>query len=712
MQKFIRDNRWPLVIFLAAFFLRLVYLIQIKSNPAFSYPMVDELWHLTWAREIIGGNFWGDEAYFRGPLYPYLLAAFVGITGDSIFWTRFIQIIIGSFSAVLVYLLGRQFFSKTVGIIAGFACAAYGTLIFYESMFLIPVIYIPLILTAVYLLKKIEKSNRAISWLTAGFVLGLAATARPNILLLVPLIMIWAYFGIRAVRNDKRKFIIPVIYLLGVLIPVLAVTARNLAVTGEFILISSQGGVNIYIGNNPDTDGLTMLMPEVRLDESMSWKDFTGATREAAEAETGTELTAAGESSFWTGKTIDFIVNNPGQFIGNTFKKVVYFLVGFENSDNADIYFTRNYSSLFSILLWRKGIFFPFGLILPLAVIGIFASWKRRRELILLYIFIVGYIPTVVLFLVTARHRLPVVPFLLMFFAAGILFLTETIKKKKWKRLAINIIILAVLIILVNQTYFEIGFQNISQIHFNQALTYERQGNLEKAEEEYIAALETNPLSPTILNNLGYAQYRLKKYDEALSNFRKAINSDRTYARAYNNAGLVLEARQEYDGAERFFKQAIAINPELYTTYINLSNLYLIQGDLEKAELGFKKSIEIAPDSAHAFFRLGSLYGRQKRFAEATEMFDKGAQRGEPRPPDYVNWGNIYFGTRKPEEAIKMFRRAIEIDESFEQAYLNLALTFHTYGFPPDSAEKYLNKILSINPRNEAALRFLNEIKK
>jgi tetratricopeptide (TPR) repeat protein len=361
-------------------------------------------------------------------------------------------------------------------------------------------------------------------------------------------------------------------------------------------------------------------------------------------------------------------------------------------------------------LLWQKWIFFPFGLILPLAFIGIAAQWRRRRELILLYIFIIGYIPTVILFLVTARHRLPVIPFLLLFAAAGILALIEFIRKKNWSKLAAYALAVVIIIIAVNRTYFEIGFQNISQIHFNQGLTYERQGDLAKAEQEYIKALETNPLSPTILNNLGHVRYRLKKYDEAIENFRQAINSDRTFARAYNNAGLVFEARREYDVAERFYKQAIAVNPELYTTYINLSNLYLIQGDLEKAELGFKKAAEIAPDSAQAFFRLGSLYGRQKKFTEAIEMFNKGAQLGEPLPPDYVNWGNIYFGTKKPLEAINMFRRAIEQDENFVQAYFNLALTFHTFGYPSDSAEKYLNKVLSINPQHEPARRLLDEV--
>ncbi len=108
MNNRLTRNTWPLVIFLAAFLIRLIYLLQYRSNPSFYLPMVDELWHLEWARDIIDGNFRGDEAYFRGPLYPYVLAFLLKITGDSLFWVRLLQAVVGSLSAVMIYIIGRR----------------------------------------------------------------------------------------------------------------------------------------------------------------------------------------------------------------------------------------------------------------------------------------------------------------------------------------------------------------------------------------------------------------------------------------------------------------------------------------------------------------------------------------------------------------------------------------------------------------------------
>ncbi|UCD18183.1 MAG: tetratricopeptide repeat protein, partial [Candidatus Zixiibacteriota bacterium] len=542
--------------------------------------------------------------YFRGPLYPYLLAFLLKITGGSLFWIRLLQAVIGSGSAVLIFLLGGRMFSLQVGLIAGLAYAAYGTIIFYETMLLIPVLFIFLNLLAVFLLLRFEGSENWRHWLLAGLMVGLSAIARPNILLLAPIFMLWMYFTFGKIKAHKR-LVYAGIYLVGILIPVFSVTVRNYAVTGEAVLISSQGGVNLYIGNNPDTEGLTMLMPEVALDESLPWTEFTAATRKAAEREVGHPLTAAEESAFWTGKALRFIISNPGRFITITFKKTVYFLLGFENSDQTDIYYSRTFSSLLSILLWKSPISFPFGLVLPMAAVGMILCWRRRRELTLFYLFIVGYIPTVVLFLVTARHRLPVVPFLLLFAGAGTLALIKYARTKDWRKFTGYLALVFILMILGNRTYFDIGFENTAQIHFNLALTYERQGDLIKAEHEYKQALEANPGSRAALNNLGYVQYRLGKLNDAMLNFQTAIRTDPEFADAYNNLGLVYEAQENLTHARRMYQRAIELDPNLYTAYINLGDVSLAENDFAEAEQFYIQGRELDTSRKNAFTKLG-----------------------------------------------------------------------------------------------------------
>jgi Tfp pilus assembly protein PilF/4-amino-4-deoxy-L-arabinose transferase-like glycosyltransferase len=710
MQKLLTRYKWPLVVFLAAFVLRLIHLIQYQSNPAFYYPMVDELWHLNWAREIISGSFWGREAYFRGPLYPYMLALFLEVTGDSIFWSRFIQTIIAGFSTVLVFFIGERVVSKKVGIIAALGYAAYGTAIFYETMFLIPVLFIFLNLLAVYLLLRLKGKYQLPGWLVAGFILGLAAVARPNILLLLPFFIPWIYFAFFGSVHLRKRLAVPAVYLLGVLLPISAVTIRNYAVTHEFILISSQGGVNLYIGNNPETEGLTMLMPEVRLDESLPWTDFVKATRQAAEKESGRKLTAARESSFWTKKALKFIWQNPAEFVGLTLKKILYLFVGFENSDQTDIYQSRRFSPILSILLWKKPFYFPFGLIFPLALIGMIVSWRTRGDLSLCYLFIIGYIPTIVLFLVTARHRLPLIPFLLIFAAAGLLAMIRFIGRKNWPMVTKYGLLFVVVLILSNRTYFDIGFENTFQTHFNLALTYEHQGRPALAEKEYRAALDIYPYSATTLNNLGLLLHRMGREDEALLTLNKAVEYYPDYAEAFNNIGLVYESAGDSRQAAEYYHKALAIDPDLHQAYINLGDICLHQDDFAGAEQEYLKAGEIAPEVAGPWFKLGALYARMREFTKAEAMFTKAEKLGPPTATDLVNWGNVYFSTRRPLKAIELYRRALKTDSTSVQTWFNLAVASANAGLEKDSVTAYLRKALQLDPHFEPARDLLERI--
>ena len=60
----------PLLIFLAAFSVRLVYLNQLESIPTFNYPIMDEKYHVHLAQRIDSEAGLDQEPFYRAPLYP------------------------------------------------------------------------------------------------------------------------------------------------------------------------------------------------------------------------------------------------------------------------------------------------------------------------------------------------------------------------------------------------------------------------------------------------------------------------------------------------------------------------------------------------------------------------------------------------------------------------------------------------------------------
>ncbi|RKX27770.1 MAG: hypothetical protein DRP47_06030, partial [Candidatus Zixiibacteriota bacterium] len=130
MKDFIYRNRYPLIAVSVALVVRFVYLLELSSNPGFTVPMVDEKWHWMWAADIIDKSFWGEGAWFRAPLYPYFLALLRWITGASIFWSKFLQLLVCGGTAYFTYRVGYLLYGQTVGLIAGLIYALYGTLLY------------------------------------------------------------------------------------------------------------------------------------------------------------------------------------------------------------------------------------------------------------------------------------------------------------------------------------------------------------------------------------------------------------------------------------------------------------------------------------------------------------------------------------------------------------------------------------------------------
>lgn len=92
--------------------------------------------------------------------------------------------------------------------------------------------------------------------LLAGIAFGLAALVREMGLLLGGMLAVvvgaWAWRGGRRARAAA----IAATVLLGTVIPVLPWTARNYSVLGEIVPISTNGPINLYIGNNPEATGV------------------------------------------------------------------------------------------------------------------------------------------------------------------------------------------------------------------------------------------------------------------------------------------------------------------------------------------------------------------------------------------------------------------------------------------------------------------------
>jgi 4-amino-4-deoxy-L-arabinose transferase-like glycosyltransferase len=402
-----------LVIFAIAFGIRVVHVLQIRSTPFFSILMGDSRGYDEWAQRIAGGEWWGREVFYQAPLYPYFLGLIYAIAGRHLLLVRLAQALIGSASCVLVALAASRLVSRRAGIVAGAVLALYAPAIFFDGLLQKSVLDVFFVALALWLIAQITTSNASRTWLYLGLAIGGLSLTRENALVFILVIVVWAFVGSndRPLRSSRSVGSLA-LFLLGLAVVLVPVAARNSLVGGGFYVTTAQFGPNFYIGNNPKADGTYASLRYGRGAPEYERQDAT----ELAELTVGRSLTPAEVSSYWTGQALQFITSQPGAWLKLMARKTALLVNRGEMVDTED-------QASYAEWSWPLRILGPiahFGVLVPLAVFGVFATWRRRSRLMVLYALILAYAASVVLFYVFARYRYPLAPMLVILAAAGL----------------------------------------------------------------------------------------------------------------------------------------------------------------------------------------------------------------------------------------------------------------------------------------------------
>ncbi len=611
MGKENRIKKWWqfVVVMFIAVLIRLVYLIQARQNdPLFFSPQLDALYHHQWAVAILNRIQFIDDAYFRAPLYPFFLAVIYRIVGANLFWAKVVQALLGGLSCGLLSLLGRKIFNSGTGFIAGLVMAFYPLFIYFDGELLIPVLLVFLLLAGFLAFYYCQEKKK--HWWLPGLIYGLAGIARPNVILFVVILFFWLIYS----RKNFWRQAVP--FLVAFIIPILPVTARNYLKSGHLVLIAWQGGTNFYIGNNEFSDGTTAIVPKTR----GSWWGGYNDVKIGAEKTLGRELKGAEIDRFWFKKGLEFWRRHPIKAVLLTIRKTYLWFNGYEVSNDRDLYFFKRYTFLNYLLFNTPILKFPFGVLLPLALTGIYLTRKRWRLLLPVYLFLIAYPLSFIPFFITARYRLPVIPFYFLFAVAGIKCLTSAFRRRSnlksqpllypgAKVKPHPVIMISVLsFVLFNLNLAGAGrIADPAQNHFTAGLGYYEQGKVAAAEKEIAQALKldsaTNILSLQV--SILLEQHRLA---EAKRMAEAVVRLHPDEADAYGIAGNVMATAGEIARAETLFQKVVELDPYSVEGWNNLGNIALLRRNFARARTFYQRALELNPSFPTALFQLGLVH--------------------------------------------------------------------------------------------------------
>ena len=171
-----------MAIILVALALRIAYLIDISDSPQFNYPMLDQYWYDSKARDVLAGDLLARTSSFRVPLYVYFLAGCYLVFGHSYVAAVLIQMFMAAVACGLVFLITKRIFGILAGVTAGLGLAFYRMAIYASGELLPTSLLLICVLAATYFVLRSVEGQRLRDGALAGFLLGLAFLTRPDVL--------------------------------------------------------------------------------------------------------------------------------------------------------------------------------------------------------------------------------------------------------------------------------------------------------------------------------------------------------------------------------------------------------------------------------------------------------------------------------------------------------------------------------------------------
>ena len=620
----------PWVIFLVALAVRLIHIWQIKPSPFFDVLLGDAHGYDEWATRLAAGDWVGTEVFYQAPLYPYFVGVVYAVFGRDLLILRVIQALVGSASCALLGMAGTRFFSKQVGLTAGLALALYAPAIFFDGLLQKSVLDMFFVCLGLWLISKVMAgpATRA-TWVNLGLAMGGLALTRENAVVFVAVIVIWIIVRARTGTPPLGTLGTLGTFALGLAVVVLPVAIRNYSVGGGLYLTTSQFGSNLYIGNNPTADG---TYASIRFGRGAPEYERIDAT-EVAEEAVGRALTPAEVSSYWTGRVVDYITSQPGDWVALTGRKIALL---FNSAEMLDTESQESYAD-WSLPLWLGGWVGHFGVLVPLAVAGLFVTWPQRRQLWLLHAMAVAYAASVVVFFVFARYRYPLVPFLLLSGAAAVVG-----GQAFWQRSSVRL-----------------------------------RGAMAAAIAAACLVAYWPLLSPTLMraiteNNLGTALQQAGRHDEAVTHHQRAIATMPNYAPAYNNLGASLRAAGRLDEAIAAYRQALDLKPDFASASYNLANALLEKGDAGASVDQFRRALQSA-DTVEARNNLGIALAGRGDAAGAIAEFRAALALDERSVQAHRNLGNMLVDMGARAEGMTHLERAAALAPSEADAAFDIA---------------------------------------
>jgi len=239
--------------------------------------------------------------------------------------------------------------------------------------------------------------------------------------------------------------------------------------------------------------------------------------------------------------------------------------------------------------------------------------------------------------------------------------------------------------------------RTVQRIHLRQ---------LDGAMADAQALLKVAPSAPDTYNLLGDVFANMSRWDDAIENFKKAVdrsggdvqfrvNLGSAYAargalaeaaatftgvlkerrrdtKTINALAAVLQRMNKHQEAIRACELALSIQPDFAEAHNRMAQSYLALDKWKEAISTAKDVLVRHPGHQEALYNLGMALIGARRYDEAVDCFDQILEAGPKDDMALLNLGNALNGAGRSQDAVDAYNRMIERQPNWAGGYMNL----------------------------------------
>ncbi len=208
--------------------------------------------------------------------------------------------------------------------------------------------------------------------------------------------------------------------------------------------------------------------------------------------------------------------------------------------------------------------------------------------------------------------------------------------------------------------------ENAAGAYYGLALVAELwQGSVEDAIANYKRAVELDPYYDRAYYYLAHQYLKQGERNAALNALEKCVELNPEDYVSYNDIGSIYENEKNFDIAENYFKKSLAINPEYFRALYNMGVVCKARGDNDRALMYYKRAKEFS-DFENIYLNMSALYIEEEDLNSALEILTEGIGLNEDSVNLYYNRACVYAKINRLDKAVQDYKSAVCLNKNVE----------------------------------------------